>query len=189
MAASIEHLGREHGWLATHHEVVEWLEQVAGVDLARKRERIALAASEKHPLPAAAPVEPAGTASATGELRVPTRGPRPLLVVAVLASLAVAAIAAWSLSRPQPPPRPATESPPPNGSATAVVTVATSPPEPSAPAPVNDVAERAAAPVAPSATAKPKAASHSAKSATSAATPLPGARPPSQIAKKNPYRD
>jgi eukaryotic-like serine/threonine-protein kinase len=48
MAAAIEDLGRDRGWLATHHEVAQLVNEVVGTDLSRRRERIASLLSGPH---------------------------------------------------------------------------------------------------------------------------------------------
>jgi serine/threonine-protein kinase len=182
MATAIEQLGRDRGWLSTHHEVAEWLEQLAGIDLSRRRERIALSASEKHARPTAT--------TSSSKLQVPTRGPRPLAIVAALVVLAAAALAGLARSRREARPieleaptsaemRPSTSEP------RATPTVAESP----------TALATSGGSVAPisSAAGKPKVTGRVGKLPASpyadASSPTPGVRPPSQIAKKNPYRD
>jgi eukaryotic-like serine/threonine-protein kinase len=174
MAAAIEQIDRERGWLATHHEVAEWLNTLTGLDLNRRRERIALLVNDPSP--------PAQDGQAP-QPRAARRAGRVAWVI--VGSSLLLGLLAWALSR-----RSAAPGPEATPSASAVSersTVVAPAPTPAAPAaPSNAVSE----PPEPAASSRARrsgrpTAPPSKPSAGSAA----GVRPPDQISKRNPYRD
>lgn len=184
MAAAIERIARERGWVATHHEVAEWIQALCGTDLSRRRERIALLAT-----PAARPALPSHgeatvrqRAAEPSSLPLPPSRRRATVGLAVAAGLLLLGLAAWGLiprdrrapaaSAPPPPPVPTL---PRETAGSAVVAIDPTPPAPSvapspAGAPLRPAPRRPV--VAPSEPSKPS-----------------GVRPPDQISKRNPYRD
>jgi eukaryotic-like serine/threonine-protein kinase len=180
MAAAIEQLGRERGWLATHHEVAEWIEELCGTDLSRRRERIALMAT-----PEARPLLPSHhevTAQRAAPQAIPTTRRRERIGLMVAAGLLLLALAAWAVaSRGTTTTAPSTvaaSSPPPPAEPTPSAAIATTPAEPT-PAPA---APPASAPAKQPPARRPLAA-------PSEPSRSPGVRPPDQISKRNPYRD
>jgi serine/threonine protein kinase len=179
MAAAIEQIGRDRGWLATHHEVAEWLHTLTGLDLNRRRERIALLVS--HPRPETPATETPAPHDAL-EARAPRRRAR-LALLLVGASLLLGLLA-WGLSRgwAAPSPKAAT-----NASAVAAApsaAVVVSPPTPAVP---SETAVELPAPAASNPTGRSgRPARPPSKPGASATT---GVRPPDQISKRNPYRD
>lgn len=177
MAAGIEQLGRERGWVATHHEVLEWIEALCGTDLSRRRERIALLAAD-----AARPALPSHSAQ-TARQRAPEppasthRRERVALIIA--GGLLLLALAAWGLSSRSAGPAASSLAPPAPAPAPAsalvpspAVAIDPTPPSPAAAPSVSASARPARRPTAPSEPGK-----------------SPGVRPPDQISKRNPYRD
>jgi serine/threonine-protein kinase len=82
MRQVIEGLGRDRGWVASQHEVATFVEGLVGLDLDRRRERIARAVSQ---------VRPAQPSSATrNDEKAPQKATRWLLV-AVAAVLSITA--------------------------------------------------------------------------------------------------
>jgi eukaryotic-like serine/threonine-protein kinase len=184
MAAAIERLGRERGWLATRHEVAEWIEALCGTDMSRRRERIALLATvTNEALPEARPALPSHSQVTSRHAEpepLPTTRRRERIGLMVAAALVLLALLAWGVS---------------SGGTTARPPSVTAPPAapPAAPAPPPAVAidptpaSPAVAPPASSSAAKPAAARKPlAPSQPSRAAPV---RPPDQISKRNPYRD
>jgi eukaryotic-like serine/threonine-protein kinase len=179
MAAAIEQIGRERGWVATHHEVAEWIEALCGVDLSRRRERIALLAS-----PAARPA-----VLSQSELTAPPRaqGPQPTTRLRqrvgflIAAGLVLLALAAWGLisrgTRQQTASTvpPAAEESSSVAAVSGLVAIDPTPPNPAT------ASAPASAPVKP--------APRRPVMAPSVPSRAPGVRPPSQISKRNPYRD
>jgi serine/threonine-protein kinase len=182
MAAAIEQIARERGWLATHHEVAEWLHALTGLDLNRRRERIALLVSD--PLPAPRTKEtPAAQDALSPEARAPRRSGR--VAWLIVGSCLLLGLLAWGLSRGSAAPAPEAA---PSASALAERRLTSAPSTAAAPlAP--------AAPGAPSAVAEPAASSRARHPGRLTAPPKPsagtaaGVRPPDQISKRNPYRD
>jgi eukaryotic-like serine/threonine-protein kinase len=178
MAAAIEQLGRERGWVATHHEVAEWLEAQYGAELARRRERVASIAKSEAP---SRPERPASVAVAVPVAPVRARRSR-VALIAVCALLVTAAVA-WALSRPTrkviaaPSPTPLTQAAPAPSSS---VVIDAAPPTP--PAPPGSVE-----PAAPPTTVKRPSTKTTAPRIESSRAP--GVRPPDQISKRNPYRE
>lgn len=196
MAHVIESLGRERGWVASQHEVATFVEGLLGVDLDRRRARIAQLANLPTPK-AASGTTPQSSKSAT----------RWLLGTAALLLLLVAAIALWptepsavtrntsrELQRePSPNNTPAERTAPPVAgesaarlSATAGASTALSTASLSAPT--------ATASVQPAASIRnPMVAKHEAppsKAATPKSPPKPAAAPsaPDDVSPRNPYR-
>lgn len=180
MAAEIERLGRDRGWLATHHEVAQWLDELAGTDLARQRERIALITSDpvgSEVASSLAEAEPARSRASAG-LLTPGRAAALLLVATGLLALT-----AWALLRPPAVSRPSTLAPPrvEPVPASTPPPLASTPPEPQPAPPVS----------APASMAEPRRSGLSARP-TQRAAPSGSSqpvRPPNQISKRNPYRD
>jgi eukaryotic-like serine/threonine-protein kinase len=185
MAAAIERLGRERGWLATHHEVAEWIEALCGTDLSRRRERIALSASAADPPRPAQPSHSQVTAPHAVPERLPTtrRGQRIALMIA--AALVLIALLAWGVSSNSTPATTvpsaaaAPAAPPAEPSASAVVAIALTPASPTTPAPASSASS---SPARPPAVRKPL-------TAPSEPSRPAAVRPPDQISKRNPYRD
>jgi hypothetical protein len=188
MAIAIEQLGRDHGWVASHHEVAEWLEAQCGQDWLRRRERVASIAASEAPPPPSASATLQGHASVTTSLPVEPERPRSskrenrkvVLLGASVLVLTAAVLLALSLRQAPiavPPPSAAL---PPAPIPSVAVAIDETPPAPS-------MASAAAAPVASAVTAKrpvPKRAP-----APAAPSRAQGVRPPDQISKRNPYRE
>jgi serine/threonine-protein kinase len=178
MAAAIEQIGRERGWVATHHEVAEWIEALCGVDLSRRRERIALLASD-----AARPALPshsAETAQHRAPEALPTTGKRERIGLLIAGSLLLLALAAWGLTSRGTAPAASAVAPPaamPSSApaASPVVTIDSTPPAPAAATPSTRASARPAPRRPPTTPGDPSKS--------------PGVRPPDQISKRNPYRD
>jgi serine/threonine protein kinase len=213
MAAQIELLGRERGWLATHHEVSEWLAELLGADLARRRERIAALANEPvlprvrgttsgtlksaaHRLNAEqqpnSPQPSAEQASASQRASVSAR-PRWTAVVVLGIAASVLAAGIWAWQRGGGEAKPTTPQPSVSAAEPVVASVAPLADEPHAPSasvehspPAMPAHRSAAVPTNRSAQREP-----SATSAKPAASPpdKQTARPPDQISKHNPYRE
>jgi serine/threonine-protein kinase len=180
MAAAIEQIDRERGWLATHHEVAEWLNTLTGLDLNRRRERIALLVND--PSPPATETRAALDGQAP-QARAARRAARVAWVI--VGSSLLLGLLAWALSRPSAAPGP--EAAPSASAVSERSTVVASAPTPAAPAaPSNAVSE-------PS---EPAASSRTRRSGRPTALPpkpsagsATGVRAPDQISKRNPYRD
>jgi serine/threonine-protein kinase len=182
MAAAIERIARERGWVATHHEVAEWIQALCGTDLSRRRERIALLAT-----PAERPALPShGQATARQRAAEPLSPPLPrsrrraTVGLAIAAGLLLLGLAAWGLiPRDRRAPAASAPSPAPTlsreAAASAVVAIDPTPPAPAV----------AASPAG----ALPKPAPRRPAVAPSEPSKPSGVRPPDQISKRNPYRD
>jgi eukaryotic-like serine/threonine-protein kinase len=178
MAAAIEALGRDRGWLATHHEVSEWVDGLIGTDLSRRRERIASLLS-------ASQIRGRGTdadsSQQTERALVPSQRGRVLAFGAL--AIAVLAVAAWfwaGRARPSEPPTPSALSPlpprvPSEPTANSDFHLTVDPPGP----PVSAAAPASAVPAPPAPRQKPIVAPK---------PTLGPARAPNEISKRNPYR-
>ncbi len=191
MADAIETIGRDTGWLASHGDVARYVESLLGVDLERRRERVASALAERRSSAAGAPDSAAEPASA--DVPPPAAPPRrwPLLAAGAGATLVGVAIGTWLLRGPAP-------------SAAAVVATtsaiapsahvqpaaSTLPPPPIAP--TASVPSPAASPAASSAARRPPAPPRAPQGQPTAPTPAPLPTPasttPDGIKKHNPYR-
>jgi serine/threonine-protein kinase len=89
MTQVIEALGRERGWVASQHEVATFVEGLLGVDLDRRRERIAQAVSQTPSTPAR---------SASRHEAKPSQKANPWLFVA-MAAVSIAAALYWLPAR------------------------------------------------------------------------------------------
>ena len=183
MATEIERLGRDRGWLASHSEVAQWVEELAGTDLKRRREQIAtIVGTEalRAPLPTTHDTTaPRGARQASGRAR------RFFPWVMALVAVAVLSLTAWLLTR---------------GSGNTAATTRETRSQSSTPAaaalPEAPVLAGAPSPPTPaiSAASEP-GSSPSGRPPTRASSPAPkpnvtpGVRPPNQISKRNPYRD
>jgi serine/threonine-protein kinase len=176
MAVAIEQLGRDRGWVATHHEVAEWLETLCGPDLLRRRLRVGSIAKSE------APSGPDRPASTTLPVPVtPERSARGRIALIAAGALVLGAGALWALAgRSAPAPvivaapssSPVTEAAAPPSSS---VAVDATPPAPSASSAPATTAVRRPSTKLPAARSEPSRAS--------------GVRPPDQISKRNPYRE
>lgn len=182
MAAAIERLGRERGWLATHHEVAEWIEALCGTDLSRRRERIALSASAAGPARPVLPSHSQVTSPHAVLEPLPTTRRRERIGLMIAAVLVLIALAAWGVSSgstPAPTPSAATQPAAPPAEPTASPTVAI---DPTPASPTTPAAAPKASPAKSPAARKPLA------TPSEPSRPAP-VRPPDQISKRNPYRN
>lgn len=214
MGDAIEQIGRETGWLATHGEVADFLERLVGVDMKRRRDKIAAFVTDPQqastylsnaPPPEQAPTElkQRNQTGATAGVEVPariTKGPV-LIIAAAVVVLAAAGVVWMKSSGPEAPAATAATGPAPEKAPEPQV--APKPPEPPA-TPVAAPAPSASAATTSVATSKePAAAKSSSKRPPSAAAPAPAkppskpagalapapaAAPPEGILKSNPYR-
>ncbi len=184
MADAIEAIGRDTGWIASHANVADYVDGLLGVDLARRRERVAALLSR--PVTAAHAEEDEAPAVLTPVATAPRRRLGPLLAVAGFFALAGASAVAWSVHR---------ASPAPDASASVVAQASIAPASSSAVTPAV-IASSAVAPAFPSAAPstsspprrpEPRVVHRIAPRAPAAPT-TGGAAPPNQISKKNPYR-
>jgi serine/threonine protein kinase len=179
MAAVIEDLGRNRGWLATHHEVAQLVNDVVGTDLSRRREHIASLLSGPH----SAGQRSTDSSQQTPSASVPVKRRRRVVAFGAV-GVALIFIVAAVLLRP-------TKREPPDLALRSTSPVAT--------------ADRSALPIthdvnvglppslssggapSPSVTTPPTAPSH--RRVPIAGKPTLGpARAPDQISKRNPYR-
>lgn len=195
MAQTIEALGRERGWVASQHEVATFVEGLLGVDLDRRRERIAQLAMQ--PPLAATRIAVEGSPAAAAKVSFPKW-------IWALVALLLTGIAIYLLPTEQPthpdnpsnhserqpsPPTPLAVPAAPTAAAAASATLP-SPPPPVTPGPASSAPSTPAMgnpTVAQSATA---VAPHTAPK-TVPATTSKAARPPSapdDISPRNPYR-
>ncbi|GMV19538.1 MAG: hypothetical protein AMXMBFR56_77620 [Polyangiaceae bacterium] len=164
MAAEIDRIAKDTGWLASHAEVGELLEELCGSEIAERRARVAELIGRE------APAAPADEAPAARRSR--------LWLVAAFAAVGLLAALAFAWL---PAGAPATEAALVGASAqrAAVRPVVEPPPVPSTAAPL---AAESVAPAQPS--AAPPARRHVAPAASPSVSPP---RPPDGISKSNPY--
>lgn len=187
MMDAIEAIGRDTGWIASHAEVADFVDALMGVDLARRRDRVAELLNR--------PV--AAEHSEAEETVVPRTAPRrklgPLLAVFAAIVVTGAGALSWSM-RGAAPADPSGSAPtPPPGSAK---TGSAGPRTATTTVPIASAAPSASASAAPS--SSPPPARHGAPAHTVQQTVKPHATagstaggpvaPPSHISKKNPYR-
>ena len=189
MAAQIEFLGRERGWLATHHEVGQWLNELSGADLARRRARIAALADE----PAAPRLR---DQSASGRERpavdaTPARRRRRFAVVVAVLTVAAGVLAAGGLllrrSSERAPLPPLDPIPAPASATASVPVLAVEPAAPSVWAGSSAGPSASVSAIRPSPTHVSRGAAQ--KPGAPGTAVAPSARPPDQISKHNPYRE
>jgi serine/threonine-protein kinase len=211
MGDAVERIGRETGWLATNGEVADYVERLVGVDMKRRRERVAAFVSEPHGVPtfnsnappaiAATVLKHRNVTGDTAGVEVPTRnGKGPMIIVAGAAVVLALVGLVWMKSSGNDPPattgaaataekrpEPAVAGPKPTAPAVEAPAVSPDPP-PSATTPAATDAPLAAPSPARPATKrpanapKPPAPRPGDTPAPTAAAPLEG------IQKSNPYR-
>ena len=179
MAAAIEALGRDRGWLATHHEVTQFVDGVVGTDLSRRREHIASLLSGPYVLRQ----RDADSSRQTARASIADKVGRRALTLGAL-GLVLTVVVAAVLLRPGKSDRLSPEL----HSASPVPTPDSR--EPPASADLHEEAPLLAPPAGASAagaTTAPTVPSH--RKLPLAAKPTSGpARAPDQISKRNPYR-
>jgi serine/threonine-protein kinase len=189
MADAIEDIGRNTGWIASHAEVADFVEGLMGVDLARRRERVASLMSR-----------PVTAAHSDADEAAPRAAePRRRLGWAVAGALAVAGagVIAWSVHRaPRGAPAQSASAQPETRTTTAERAADQRVAPPAAPEsavagapPAVSSATTGASPSgqAPPSEPTPHAERHAAPARPGATTGGPVA-PPTHITKKNPYR-
>ncbi len=203
MADAIERVGRETGWLASHAEVADYVEQVAGVDLDRRRALIAerLATGERpsldgpelaiaKPAPRAPQPSESSLVNIPGERKSWTRiamgvgGFALLAAIGLLAGRALFAndSAAAEVGAPAPAPSANVNAALAEPSVTPVTASANGEPPPAT--------STEAEPSAPAPTSRPSKAAASAPSGGLKGNPYkpPKAKPASDITTTNPYK-
>lgn len=93
MADAVEAIARETGWLASHGDVARYVESLLGVDLERRRERVAAAVAGYHTTGAVPPEQE------TSDPPPPPRAPRrwPLIATGAVAIALGGAFGTWLL--------------------------------------------------------------------------------------------
>lgn len=189
MADAVEAIGRYTGWLASHGDVARYVESLMGVDLERRREKVASALAERRAARTATPTEP--VAAPTPARPAPARAPRwPLFAAGAAVTLLGVAVATWAWRGPQParaasapaattkPPPTATASPPPSSAVAPSATAATAPSATAGPVPT-------LAPPKPTTSHRPPVPP---RATHAAPVPPPAPAATDGIKKHNPYR-
>ena len=211
MADVIEKIGRDTGWLATHGEVADFVERLVGMDLKRRREKVAAFVTEPHRVPTYNSNAPPPALQERTELKrnitgatvgveVPARNAKgPMLVVGgAVVALALAGVVWMKSSGEKPPaaataeaagkpPEPAVTEPKPVEPAAVAAPAATPPPSAS-----TAVVATPPEPPAPKTSAKRPAAAPKpppvSKPVATPAAPPASPSPGDGILKPNPYR-
>jgi serine/threonine protein kinase len=196
MAAFIEGLDRQRGWLATHHEVAEWLERLAGVDLARRRERIAAEIGTGSRKALRVPLPSPALATMEQSLPKAARVSGRALPLLVALALTCVALVLWAASERDVSSAGSQRAVPSDPNPSAITSTIAGPSVHAAPssesAEPSPLASTAATPSAETEKRSPggdKRAVPKASTAATATPPPPEVHPPDHISKRNPYRD